>query len=188
MSDVVCFTGVPERLELDGGVVVRRYVAADLPALVDAVNRSLETLRPWMPWAQEPTRVETQREWLVETDRHWAEGTGFTYGVFGPDGDVLGGTGYHVRNGPGVLEIGYWLRTDQEGRGLMTRVAGELTRVAGEVPGAARVEIHCDRANARSAAIPRRLGYTFVREEPVEPAAPGHSGVLQVWSKDVAAG
>lgn len=185
MSDVVSFTAVPQRLELGEGVVVRRYDAADLPALVDAVNRSLDTLRPWMPWAQEPATVEGQRAWLVDTDRMWEAGTGFTYGIFGPAGDVLGGTGFHVRNGPGVLEIGYWLRGDQEGRGLMTRVTAELTTVAGQVPGVTRVEIHCDRANTRSAAIPQRLGYVLAREEPAEAAAPAHTGVQQVWVREV---
>ncbi len=178
---IVTFTGVPERIELDNGVVVRRYTAADVPAIVAAVNASLESLRPWMPWAQAPATVEAQGAWLEESQRMWDEGTGFTYGIFGPDGDMWGGTGFHVRNGPGVLEIGYWLRTDQEGRGLMTAVTRALTDVARAVEGVTRVHIHCDTGNARSAAIPRRLGYRLAEVRPVEPEAPGHTGEMQIW-------
>lgn len=32
-------------------VVLRRYWGRELPALLEAVNGSLDHLRPWMPWA-----------------------------------------------------------------------------------------------------------------------------------------
>lgn len=175
-EDEVRFFGVPPRLELPDGVVVRRYVEADLPMLVDVVNANLEHLAPWMPWAQEPMTIESQTQFFRDTDLQWDEGTNFVYGVFDPSGRVVGGTGYHVRNGPGALEIGYWLAADAVGRGLMTRVAEALTEAAVNVPGVTRVEIHCDAANVRSAAIPERLGYALVRVEEREVAAPAECG------------
>jgi RimJ/RimL family protein N-acetyltransferase len=184
-DDVVRFFGVPERLELDDGVVVRRYVEADIPVLVEVVNTNLEHLAGWMPWAQEPATLDAQHSWFRETEKHWAEGTDFTYGVFGPDGRLVGGTGFHVRNGPGALEIGYWLAADAVGRGLMTRVADALTKAAATVPGVTRVEIHCDAANVRSAAVPERLGYAVVRVEEREVEAPAESGRHLIWSTAV---
>ena len=176
------FSGVPERLELDDGVVVRRYAEADIPGLVDVVNANLEHLAPWMPWAQEPVTVEMQMQFFDDAEKQWDEGTNFVHGVFDPSGRVVGGTGYHVRNGPGVLEIGYWLAADAVGRGLMTRVADAMTKAAATVPGVTRVEIHCDAANVRSAAIPQRLGYAMVRVEEREIAAPGESGQHLIFS------
>src|SRR4051794_6584003 len=157
-EDVVAFQGLPESIDLDGDIVIRRYTVEDLPDVVDALNATLATLRPWMPWAQEPLTLESQSEWLREADEMWEAGTGFGYGVFDTDGKVLGGVGYHVRNGPGVLEIGYWLGSAYEGRGIMTRVASALTAAGRQVPGVTSIHIHCDVANVRSAAIPRRLG------------------------------
>ncbi|HEU5033598.1 MAG TPA: GNAT family N-acetyltransferase [Mycobacteriales bacterium] len=186
MTEDVSFTGVPERIEV-ADVIVRRFTPADLPALVAAVNVSLEELRPWMAWAQSPATVDDyeERDWIGEGDRQWRAGTGFNYGIFATSGEFLGGVGFHVRNGPGVLEIGYWLRSDQQGRGLMTAVAGALTQAATTVPDVTRVEIHCDPANHRSAAIPQRLGYELreVREVPQE--APGQTGKLQIWAIEV---
>ena len=181
------FFGVPERLELDGGIVVRRYVEEDIPGLVDVVNANLAHLAPWMPWAQEPATIESQMQFFRDIDKQWDEGSNFVYGVFDASGRVVGGSGYHVRNGRGALEIGYWLAADAVGQGLMTRVAAALTEAAATVPGVTRVEIHCDAANVRSAAIPERLGYALVRVEEREIAAPAESGRHLIFSTSVSA-
>lgn len=180
----VSFRGLPERIELPDGILLRRLTREDLPTLVDAVNSTLDTLRPWMPWAQEPVDVDKQGEWLAACEEMWRTGTGFNWGVFAPDGELVGGTGFHVRNGPGVLEIGYWLRAAYEGRGIMTRVAAALTETARSVEGVERVEIHTDVDNVRSAAIPQRLGYMLMDVREVERESPAATGRHQIWSID----
>jgi RimJ/RimL family protein N-acetyltransferase len=44
-----------------------------------------------------------------------------------------------------------------------------------------RVEIHCDEANVRSAAVPRRLGYRLDRIEDDRVSAPGDLGRSMIW-------
>ena len=44
--------------------------------------------------------------------------------------------------------------------------------------------IVCDEANVRSAAIPKRLGYTLERVERRPPEAPGETGHMQIWIVD----
>jgi RimJ/RimL family protein N-acetyltransferase len=46
---------------------------------------------------------------------------------------------------------------------------------------ASSVEIHHDKANVASAGVPRRLGYTYVSEQPDEPTAPGEIGIDCTW-------
>jgi RimJ/RimL family protein N-acetyltransferase len=183
--DEVRFFGVPERITLDDEVVIRRYVEDDIAEQVDVVNANLEHLAPWMPWAQEPVTLDSQLSWFRESDQQWDQGTNFVYGIYDAAGQLVGGTGYHVRNGPGVLEIGYWLVERAVGHGLMTRVAEALTKAAASVDGVTRVEIHCDANNVRSAAIPHRLGYALVRVEPREIVAPGESGEHLIYAIDV---
>jgi RimJ/RimL family protein N-acetyltransferase len=184
-EDDVRFFGVPERITLDDGVVIRRYVEDDIPEQVEVINANLEHLGPWMPWAQEPVTADVQLTWFRESDQQWDQGTNFVYGVYDESGSLVGGTGYHVRNGPGVLEIGYWLARAVEGKGLMTRVVDALTKAAASVEGVTRVEIHCDAKNVRSAAIPQRLGYVLVRVEPREIVAPGECGEHLIYAIDV---
>lgn len=184
-EEPVRFFGVPQRLTLDDGYVIRRYDEDDMPAVVDLVNANLDHLAPWMPWAQEPMTLDAQLTFFTETDKQWDEGTNFVYGIFDPAGQIVGGTGFHVRNGRGVLEIGYWLARDAEGKGLMTRVVDTLTESAATVEGVTRVEIHCDAGNVRSAAIPKRLGYTMARVEDREIAAPAETGKHLIFAVEV---
>ncbi|MDQ1706388.1 MAG: hypothetical protein QOF18_2754 [Frankiaceae bacterium] len=179
------YAGLPERIDLPDGSSLRRYTEDDLPRLVDTVNANLEHLRPWMPWAGEPATMQTQGEWLHGAQQRWDDGHEFAYGIFDTAGRVVGGTGLHSRNGPGVLEIGYWLSADAVGRGLATAAAQAMTDVAAALDDVRRVEIRCDEGNVRSAAVAQRLGYSLIRVEDRPPTAPAESSRHQVWSIDV---
>ena len=154
-------------------------------------RRGLDVILEWQTPGEAfiagPTFSQYGFTWFRDSDKQWDEGTNFVYGVYDPAGRLVGGTGYHVRNGPGALEIGYWLARIAEGKGLMTRVAAALTEAAATVDGVTRVEIHCDAANVRSAAIPERLGYALVRVEDREIVAPAESGRHLIYAIEVQA-
>lgn len=143
-------------------LVLRCWEPADAPLLKAAVDKNREHLRPWMPWANtqpDPLAVVVNRLRLFrgqfDLDRD------FTYGIFDPgQTQVLGGSGLHARVGEGGIEIGYWIDEDHINYGLATEAAGALTRVAFEVHDLDRVEIHCEPVNVRSAAVPRKLGFS----------------------------
>jgi len=146
--------------------VLRCWEPADAPLLKEAVDSSLEHLRPWMPWAHEaPLPLEETVELLRGFRGRFDLGQDFVYGIFARDGaEVVGGTGLHTRRGDELFEIGYWIRASQAGKGLCTEATAALTRLGLELCGAARIEIRCDPENAASAAVPRKLGF---REEGV---------------------
>ena len=144
-------------------LVIRCWDPADAPLLKEAVDASLEHLREWMPWAQaEPTSLAQKRKLLRTFADQFARGEDAIYGIFdAAEERVLGGTGLHPRLGGDAREIGYWIRADAIGNGLATEATAALTRVGFEIYGLAWMEIHCDPGNVRSAAIPRKLGYTL---------------------------
>jgi RimJ/RimL family protein N-acetyltransferase len=142
-------------------LVVRCWEPADAAQLKEAVDSSLEHLRAWLPWAHDdPQPLHEKVELLRRFRGQFDLGDDFIYGIFARDGGgVLGGTGLHVRRGAHAREIGYWIRADAEGRGYVTEAVAALTRVGFELEGLERIEIHCEPGNARSAAVPQRLGY-----------------------------
>jgi RimJ/RimL family protein N-acetyltransferase len=178
----------PERIDVDAtGVVLRRHQLDDVDALQAVIEESRDHLLPFMPWAAQP-RAETA-SFVTKAAEGWASGESFNYLVTEPrgpgDGErLLGGCGLHRRGQPATIEIGYWLRPDAVGRGVMTAAAGALRDAAFALDGISRVEIRCDVANVRSAAIPRRLGFEHVGDEVHEAVATGETGRQQVWADD----
>jgi RimJ/RimL family protein N-acetyltransferase len=171
----------PERIEIDE-FHLRRYTRDDAQALHEAIKASYAELHPWMPWCVEPVRIEDQRDFIERGFLAWVTGRAFDYGIHDGDGAFLGAASLMDRIGPGGLEIGYWLRTDVTGRGIITRAAGRLTEIGLGLPRIGRMEIHCDAANVRSAAVPKRLGYRLEAiVEGLERKAPGETGRGMVW-------
>jgi RimJ/RimL family protein N-acetyltransferase len=169
----------PELIELPSvAAVLRRHRLDDLDAVHEAIEESRDHLRPWMFWADQ-SRHDTAT-FLRSAIEQWDSGQQYSYLIV-DDERVLGGSGLHRRAGPDTLEIGYWLRVDATGRGVMTAAAGALTDAAFAVDGIRRVEIHCDEGNVRSAAVARRLGYTLAEIRDKPPQAPNERGREMVW-------
>ncbi len=172
---------LPQRIETER-LVLRPWTVADAPALADAVTASLDHLLPWMPWASaEPLlpseRIDLIRHWQGEADR----GENLVVGVF--LGDVIvGGSGLHRRVGPDALDIGYWIHVGHTRKGYAREVSAALTSAAFQIPGIERVEIHHDKANVASGAVPRSLGFTLAGEHARPPEAPAETGVICRWT------
>jgi RimJ/RimL family protein N-acetyltransferase len=175
----------PAELIAGPRVTLRRFCAADADQLVEAVNDTLDELRPWMPWAAQPATEEGMATVLREAVSAWDEKREFSYTI-ASTGDgrypLVGCCGLHDRIGAGSLEIGYWVRTGHSGHGIGTEAASMLTRAALALPGVGRVEIRCDEANARSAAIPRKLGFRLERIERRPPDTPGETDSRMIWA------
>ena len=142
--------------------MIRCYEPEDAAQLKEAVDASLDHLRPWMPWARyEPQPLDQKIELLRMFRGQFDTDVNYTYGIFAPDESrLLGGSGLHPRGGPGSLEVGYWIRADETGQGIATEVTAVLTRAGVEHGGLERVDVQVDPENERSLSIPRKLGFT----------------------------
>ena len=178
----------PERIDVaEAGVVLRRHAAGDADALHAVIASSRDHLRPFMPWADQDR--DTTAQFVDKVAEGWASGADYNFLITVPesggDGEqIIGGCGLHRRGDRATIEIGYWLRPDVVGRGLMTAVARALTATAFTLDGIAHVAIRCDAANERSTAIPKRIGFVHVEDEQYEPVTASQTGSHQVWVCD----
>lgn len=152
---------VPLFEELHGErVIVRPHTIADFDELWEAIQESRDYLRPWLPFADQSP--DDLRVWLTHAEARWA--TRETLGCAIVDratGRLAGNIGLMIHDWEiGSFEIGYWLRVSAAGKGFMTEAVRLLTNFAFDHLWANRVEIRCDARNERSAAVPRRLGFT----------------------------
>jgi len=178
-------SGPPKRIRLDDSYALRLFRTGDAKIIAAAVGESLEHLKPWMPWADDESADERfQRQRLRGVQHKASTGEEWQYGLFPTDESrVLGSFGLMTRQGPGSIEIGYWVHVDEIGHGLATLASRALTNVALGLPGISIVYIRCDESNTRSAAVPRRLGYSLEHTLIRAPEAPGESGRLMIWAR-----
>jgi len=151
---------LPDAL-IGGRVLVRPYQAGDGEALFEAVNASLDHLKEWMPWSSKHTDPSASELVVRRAMANWQLREDLTLSFWEREtGRFLGGTGLHridwaVRR----FEIGYWIRADAEGKGLVTETVRLVAGLAFGPLKANRVIIRCATTNHRSSAIPRRLGF-----------------------------
>lgn len=152
---------MPYRVETER-LVLRCWQPEDARLLKEAIDSSLDHLRPWMPWiAYEPQSVETKADRLRVFRGEFDLDRDYVFGIFSRDERLaVGSSGLHTKSDSGALEIGYWIRASHVGRGLATETTSALVKVAFEVAKVERVEIHCRMDNTASAAVPRKLGFT----------------------------
>lgn len=163
-----------------GELVLKRWELAWAPEALAAIEESLPELHAFMPWATEAYNLDDAVDYITRSGEGWADGEQFNYAIFTSVGELVGSIGLMTRRGPGVLEIGYWIRTPYAGRGYMTAAVNALTRVALTLPGITRVAILHDEVNKASAAVAVKAGFTEVGRENREPQAPGESGTMIV--------
>jgi RimJ/RimL family protein N-acetyltransferase len=174
--------GHPPETMPAGSAWLRRWRLDDVPALVEAVTASFDHLRPWMAWAQQMPTTDGMQAFVAGCDNSWASGREFTYAAVSLEGsDVLGSCGLWPHPVAGAMEIGYWIDRRQVRRGHATAAVRSLTAAAFTLPEVARVEIHCDEANAGSAGVARSAGYRLERIRPREIRAPAETGREMVW-------
>jgi len=173
---------VPARIET-ARLVLRCYEPADAATMDVVIPANKTHLETFMPWAtDEPLGTDKRRELVDKFIADYKAGDDFVMGIFDrASGAYLGGTGLHTRQGPDVLEIGYWLAEDAQGHGFMTEGAAALTRVAITYTGAPRVEIRCDPVNVRSRNVPQRLGFQLEDTRVAACGADGHQELAEIW-------
>ena len=119
-------------------LVLRRWNQVDLPAVMGAIEVSIDDLAMWLPWAKHGVpAIDSERDVFAtgavdfDYDADWA------YSIIEMDTqELVGGCGLHPRDGHTRLEIGYWVRSDRRARGYATIAARRLTDAAFQfVPG-----------------------------------------------------
>jgi RimJ/RimL family protein N-acetyltransferase len=165
-------------------LVIRCYNPVDASLLERSVSESLEHLLPWMPWAAaEPEPLSAKVERLRHMRSNFDLDVDYVYGIFNPqENRLIGGTGLHTRLGAGALEIGYWIHKDYTNQGYATETSAALTKIAFEIHKVERVEIHCSVENTRSAAVPRKLGFTHEATLLKRSFANGRASDQMIWS------
>jgi ribosomal-protein-serine acetyltransferase len=151
------------RRELPGGYALRLLEESDADELFALIDANREHLEPWMPWVHSEHQPADVLPFIRATRRQIADNDGLQTAIVDPGGRIVGMVGSHgVDWANRKTSIGYWLARDEQGRGTMTAAVRAHVDHAFSTWRLNRVLIQAAVENARSRAIPERLGF---REE-----------------------
>jgi ribosomal-protein-serine acetyltransferase len=128
-------------------------------ALYPLVQANRDRLREWLPWLHDNYSLRDMRQHLADRQKDNYARVSFTAAIQA-GGTICGAIGLHqIDRAHRNTSIGYWLAADFEGKGIMTSACRALVTEAFQSYGIHRVEIRCATSNAKSCAIPKRLGF-----------------------------
>jgi ribosomal-protein-serine acetyltransferase len=151
----------PPVFELGGDVALHAAGPYDAEAVYAVVDANREHLRIWLPWVDASRDVGAMRAFLTEEAAQRERGATATY-LIRESGSIAGVIDLHgIDAVNSSFFVGYWLAKGFEGCGLITRACECLLSAAFNECGMERAVIRCAVGNARSAAVPKRLGFQF---------------------------
>jgi RimJ/RimL family protein N-acetyltransferase len=131
--------------------------AAHAEGLVAATTRSLAELRPWMAWAVDADDNAT-RAFALACEQEW-DVSAWTFTIFLSD-EIVGTVALNRFDGlASAAHLGYWLRTDVAGRGLMTEAAAAVVGFGFDELRLHRLELHAAPDNVASVRVAEKLGF-----------------------------
>lgn len=146
-------------LELIDDIALRLIEERHSEELFSLVQANYPRLLHWCPWLGEVETIEKTRHFIQGKLQRFADGNGFTAGFF--DSDRLFGVIAleSIDKANLTTEIGYWLDSEAEGRGLVITACRKLIDYAFHKLRLERVQIRCASENFRSRSIPYKLGF-----------------------------
>ena len=137
--------------------------ATDGSELWEAVDSSRWHLERWLPWVPFNTSPEASLRYAEACAVDWDQGRAARFAMRDrQSGELIGVVGLdscvHLHRS---CELGYWLRREWTGRGLMTEAADACVRFAFERMGMHRIRCAAATDNVPSLRVIARLGFRF---------------------------
>ncbi len=145
-------------------LILRQPKDIDAEQLNEAILGSFEVLKKWLDWATHKPTLEESKILIRKMTANWILREDLPIFIFDKKSGVfVGGTTLTRMNWElPSFEIGYWIKSDCAGKGMITESTNALTKYAFTQLKAVRVEIQCDQENIASCRVAEKLG--FVKE------------------------
>lgn len=144
-------------------LLIRMPKPGDGKVVFDAIQASLDELKPWMPFAQKEQSEEETEINIRDSYVKFIKREDLRLLIFHKEtGEFIASSGLHrIDWSVPKFEIGYWIDTRYSGKGYITEAVEGITKFAFSDLKARRIEIRCDSKNDKSRKVPERLGFTL---------------------------
>lgn len=160
---------VPARSELRKAPLVTPRLTlsaletSDAQELWTSVESCRSFLEPWLPWVPSQTSTTASFQYIEASMADWDAARALRFSVRDRQKRrFLGVVSLEQLSHQNLCgDLGYWLRQDANGGGLMTEAAGAVVVWAFRQLSAHRVRVAASTQNHPSLAVIRRLGFHF---------------------------
>lgn len=142
------------------GFSLRPFRQADAEQFAAAVQESMASLAPWMPWAHLRYSVRDAQLWIDTCADNLSAGLSYDIGIYSQDGRVLfGGVALNqISTENRMANLGYWVRKSRQGEGLATRAAWMMACFGFHRLHLTRIEIVAAEQNLASRRVAEKTG------------------------------
>ena len=150
---------LPNQIEVDDEVVLRRVYETSPELMHDLIHRNLDHLGEFLVWAKPDYTLDGVKQFLAATKEssNVSGEQGYSIWYRGELAGAIGVGGFESE--VKAVAIGYWLSAHLQGNGIMTRSARAIVELSFAKQGMNHVIIRAAPSNTRSRAIPQRLGF-----------------------------
>ncbi len=126
---------------------------------LEIVESQREYLGQWLAWPHEKLSEEFFVAFVRRELRRYADSLSMTCAMIYQE-DIAGNISLNsIDHKLKKVEIGYWLRQDLQGNGIVTQSVNKLIEIAFDELDMSKVQISCAVGNKRSRAVCERLGF-----------------------------
>lgn len=147
------------RILIDSDLTIELITTAHQDELMNVVNANRAYLREWLIGLDVLKNDFDFHQFVKRATEKNDSGEECSCVIL-ENGKIIGRIGlYEIDRLNNSASIGYWVTEETQGRGIITRACEAILNFAFEKLQLNRVEIRCAAENARSSAIPKRLGF-----------------------------
>jgi ribosomal-protein-serine acetyltransferase len=149
------------KIELtDGNIIIHPCQPEDAAVICEGVQESMQEMLKWAPWCHPAYSISDCKLWLDSRDQMWSEGIEYDFVIFdAKDNTFLGGCAIdQINRKHNFANLGYWVRTSREGKGIATAAVKLISRLGFETLGFTRLEIVAAVQNKASQRVAEKAG------------------------------
>ena len=149
----------PFRLKVDEESDLELLKESHADELFDLIEENREYLKEWLPWLDNNRYLQNTIDFIRITQIQYERNETVQFTIL-HKGKIAGIVGFHRIDWINrATAIGYWIGEQYQGRGLITKSCSRVLDYSFGRMGLNRIEIRCATENAKSRAIPERLGF-----------------------------
>ena len=142
-------------------ITLKCYETLFVPLLYEAVSESHGgEFSRWMPWCHAQYAIEESESFIAKSIENWNNQTEYDFAIFDAQNDkFLGGISLNLLNTErGSANMGYWIRTGNQQRGIAYAAARLLAKTGFEDLKLNRIEITMSVGNYASQKTAEKSG------------------------------